>query len=61
MGAWGDGNFESDEALDHVDRLLQKITDRVTKAIAWLPRQRSPELNVVVADLEMMGVIARHV
>ncbi len=61
MGAWGNGNFENDRALDHVYRLLNTMATRVEKAVAKLPRQKSPDLDALLADVELMGVIARHV
>jgi hypothetical protein len=61
MGAWGNGNFENDGALDHVYRLLSTIAARVEKAIAKLPRRRSPDLDPLLADVELLGVIARHI
>jgi hypothetical protein len=61
MGAWGNGNFENDRALDHVYRLLNTIAARVEKMVAKLPRQKSPDFDSLLADVELLGVIARHV
>jgi hypothetical protein len=55
MGAWGNGNFENDRALDHVYRLLSTIAARVEKAMANLPRRKSPDLDSLLADVELLG------
>jgi len=61
MGAWGNGNFENDQALDHVYRLLGTIAERVEKTVGKLPRRKYPDLDSLLADGELLGVIARHV
>jgi hypothetical protein len=61
MGAWGSGNFESDAALDHVYRLLITMANRVEKAVKKVARHKHFDLTLILADLELMGVIARHV
>lgn len=61
MSSWGVGNFESDDALDHVYRLLMTIADRVEKTVQKLPRLRHFDLVPLLADVELLGVIARHV
>jgi hypothetical protein len=57
----GNGNFENDGALDHVYRLLSEIAGRVDKAVAKLPGQKNPVFDALMADVELLGVIARHV
>jgi hypothetical protein len=61
MGAWGNGSFENDGALDHVYGMLSEIAERVDKAVAKLPRRKNPNFDALMADVELLGVIARHV
>ncbi|HEV3383390.1 MAG TPA: hypothetical protein VG097_01175 [Gemmata sp.] len=61
MSSWGVGNFESDDALDHVYRMLNSIAERVEKTVSKLPRQKHFDLVPLLADMELLGVIARHV
>jgi hypothetical protein len=61
MSSWGVGNFESDSALAHVYRMLISIAERVEKTVSKLPRQKHFDLVPLLADIELLGVIARHV
>jgi hypothetical protein len=61
MSSWGVGNFESDSALDYVYRMLISIAERVEKTVSKLPRQKHFDLVPLLADVELLGMVARHV
>jgi hypothetical protein len=52
VGAWGHGNFDSDDACDYVCGVCNDIADEVDRYLA------DPNLDVVTVDEEVMPRIA---
>jgi hypothetical protein len=64
MGAWGNGPFESDGALDQVYRVINQLWDKVEE-LACKPHRRGDSLTLdserLGAYVEMMILLARRV
>ena len=64
MGAWGNGNFEEDGALDFVWRevqqpLLRKIQMMVEKPV--YAEADEPDSGSIVAAVEILALLSEHV
>src|SRR5690606_2174139 len=64
MGAWGNGNFEQDGALDFVWRevqqpLLQKVRTVVEEPV--LAEADEPDSGPIVAAVEILSLLSEHV
>ncbi|MFD8696134.1 DUF4259 domain-containing protein [Kitasatospora purpeofusca] len=62
MGTWGNGNFESDTALDHLSAVVGRLVEEVTEAMAGDPVGLEPDEYWGVAvpcQLELLHALAQ--
>jgi Domain of unknown function (DUF4259) len=64
MGAWGNGNFEQDGALDFVWRELQQPCLRKIQMMVEKPvyaEADEPDSGSIVAAIEILALLSEHV
>lgn len=62
MGTWGEGNFDSDTALDHESVVIARLLTEVAEAMAGDPADIEPDQYWGVAvpcNLELLHVLAQ--